>query len=125
MAENTTLVEEEPKKFMVEIDQEKLTEYTSEEDSQDEKQPLSSLGNMKADSESKHGSSVDLRMMIKEKKKRDQLKLFEKKMTQKFKSLNTQQSMKKSVTLKNMKQPKSVKIEKSDLGDLKAPNTSD
>ena len=108
---------------MVEIDYEIIVETTSEEDSQDEKQALSSLGNMKADSESKHGSSVDLRAMIKEKKKKDQLKLFEKKMTQKFKSLNT--SMKKQPTLKSMKGPKSVALEKSDLGDLKIPPTTE
>jgi len=62
---------------------------TSEEDSQAEIPPQSTLGNNKALSDSNRGSSVNLGNMIKEKKKKDHLMMFEKKMTQKFKSLNT------------------------------------
>lgn len=38
---------------------------------------------------SNQGSTNDLQKLIKEKKKKDTLRIFEKKMTQKFKTLNT------------------------------------
>jgi hypothetical protein len=65
----------------VEIEVETYYSVTSEEDSQAEIPAQSTLGNQKALSDSNRGSSVDLRNMVKEKKKKDHLLLFEKKMT--------------------------------------------
>ena len=79
----------------MEIEVETYYSVTSEEDSQAEIAAQSTLGNQKALSDSNRASSVDLRNMVKEKPKKDHLLLFEKKMTLKFKSLNSQTSLRK------------------------------
>lgn len=87
-AELSTFMEEKAKTCQVEIEVEEYSEVTSEEDSQAEIPAQSTLGNMKALSDSNRGSSVNLKDVMKEKKKKDHLLLFEKKMTQKFKVLD-------------------------------------
>ena len=94
ITEQSTFYEEKPKLHQVEIEVEQFYSTSSEEDSQAEIPPPETFGGKKGSlsvaSMSNTGSAVDLRQ---QKKKKDQLRLFEKKMTQKFKSLNNNQSM--------------------------------
>ena len=84
--------EDKPKLCQVEIEIEKYYSTTSEEDSNPEIAPPETFGkkgSVSLASASNNGSVVALS----QKKKKDHLRLFEKKMTQKFKSLNANQSM--------------------------------
>lgn len=96
VGDTTTFQEEQPKVCQVEIEVDYFTEYTSEEDSQEDIPPKgaagSTLGGKKSSMSatgSNQGSTNDLQKLVKEKKKKDTLRIFEKKMTQKFKTLNT------------------------------------
>jgi len=79
--------------YRVEIDIEIINEYTSDEDSQNEdSQSQSKIGTIQKGKSTMSIGSQSMRQRNLEKKKKDHLALFEKKMTQKFKKMSGAQS---------------------------------